>query len=123
MAFLGIIRKKIRDPLKPNNTIVLCDGPRVSSWEAIGHTGDAELSDNYAGLSFFCSLNLITFDIQLLIKEFNYGISNDYTSHKVIMKMCFNFFRFFVKVLELFECRRGNLFMTANRKFGRFTHS
>ena len=33
------------------------------------------------------------------------------------------FIHFFVKVLELFECHRGYLYMTANRSFIRFAHS
>ena len=33
------------------------------------------------------------------------------------------FFRFSLKVLELFECRRGDPCMTANRNFVRFAHS
>ena len=32
-------------------------------------------------------------------------------------KIYFNFFQFLLKVLELFECRRGDLYMTANRNF------
>ena len=32
-------------------------------------------------------------------------------------------FPIFFKVLELFECRRGDPYMTVNRNFIRFTHS
>ena len=33
------------------------------------------------------------------------------------------FFRFFSKVIELFECRRGDPYMTASRNFVHFAHS
>ena len=33
------------------------------------------------------------------------------------IKIYFNFFRSFLKVLELFECRQGELYTTANRNF------
>ena len=39
------------------------------------------------------------------------------------MKMYFNFFRYILKVLELFECRQGDSYVTANKNFDRFGHS
>ena len=39
------------------------------------------------------------------------------------IELSFNFFRFILKVSELSECRRGYLYMTANRNFVRFAHS
>ena len=50
-------------------------------------------------------------------------ISNDSASSIMIIKIYLNFFRFFSKVLELFECHRGNPYMNVNRKCVRFAHS
>ena len=47
----------------------------------------------------------------------------DSASSKIVIKIHFNYFRFFLKVLELFECRRGNPYKTANRNFVRIAHS
>ena len=47
---------------------------------------------------------------------------NDSASYKMVIKINFNFFRF-LKVLELFECRRGDLYKTANNNFVRFADS
>ena len=38
-------------------------------------------------------------------------VLNDSASPKMVIKMSFIFFRFLLKVLELFECRRGNLYI------------
>ena len=49
---------------------------------------------------------------------------DDSASTKMIMKMYFKFSRFFLKILELFECCRGDLYiMTVNRSLIRFAHS
>ena len=48
---------------------------------------------------------------------------NDSASPKMGIKIYFNIFRFFIKVVELFECRRSDSYTTANRKFVRFAHS
>ena len=48
---------------------------------------------------------------------------NDSICPKMVIKVYFNFFRFFKKILELFECRRGDSYMSANRNFIRFAHS
>ena len=42
-------------------------------------------------------------------------VLNVSTSSKMIMKIYINLFRFFLKALELFECRRGDLYMNAKR--------
>ena len=44
---------------------------------------------------------------------------NDSVSPKIVINIHFNFF----KVLELFECRRGDPYMIADRNYVRFTHS
>ena len=49
-------------------------------------------------------------------------VLNDSAIPKIIRKNYFNFSRFY-KVLQQFECRQGNLYMTANRNFVRFVHS
>ena len=41
---------------------------------------------------------------------------------KMVIRIYINFFRFFLKGLELFECR-GDPYMTVNRNFVRFTDS
>ena len=38
-------------------------------------------------------------------------IFNDSASPKMVTRIYFNFFRFFLKVLELFECRRGDQYI------------
>ena len=50
-------------------------------------------------------------------------VLNDSANPKMGIKMYFNFFPIpiFLKVLELFECRRGDQHMTANRNFVRLT--
>ena len=50
-------------------------------------------------------------------------ISNISASLKIVIQICFHFFKFFLKVLELFECRRGDPYMTANRNIVRFAQS
>ena len=50
-------------------------------------------------------------------------VLNDSASLKMVIKMYFNFLRFFLKVLKLSECRRGDLYMTTNGNLVRFTHS
>ena len=49
-------------------------------------------------------------------------VSNDLASPKMVIKMHLHFSNFY-KVLELIECRRRELHMTANRNFVRFAHS
>ena len=44
-------------------------------------------------------------------------VLNNSASPKMVIKM------FFLKVLELFECRQGDPYMTAIRNFVRFAHS
>ena len=46
---------------------------------------------------------------------------NDSASPKIVIQIYVNFFQFFLKVLELFECRRGDSYMTANGNYIRFT--
>ena len=46
-------------------------------------------------------------------------VLDDSASFKMVIKIYFNFF----KVLELFECRRGDPCMTDNMNFVRFAHS
>ena len=46
----------------------------------------------------------------------------DSASPKMVIKMYLHFFDFFLKVLELFECRRGDPYITANGNFVRFAH-
>ena len=43
--------------------------------------------------------------------------SNDSASPKMVIQIYFNFFQIFLKVLELFEGRRGDPYMTANGNF------
>ena len=43
-------------------------------------------------------------------------------SLKMMKKMYFNFFSIILKGFKLFECSRGDLYMTANRNFVRFSH-
>ena len=50
-------------------------------------------------------------------------VLNDPASPKTVLKMYLHFFIFFLKVLELLECRRGDPYMIANRNFVRFAHS
>ena len=50
-------------------------------------------------------------------------VVNDQTSPKMTMKIYPNFFRFILKVLELFECRRGYLYIIASRNLIRFAYS
>ena len=50
-------------------------------------------------------------------------VLNCSASPKMVMKKYFNFFRFYLKDLEMFECRRGDPYITANRSFVRFAHS
>ena len=52
-----------------------------------------------------------------------FNVLNDSASPKMVIEMYFIFFRFFEKVLELFECRRGDPYMTANRNFVCFSYS
>ena len=49
-------------------------------------------------------------------------VLNNSASPKMV-EIYFNFFLFFLKILELFGCRRGDPYMTANRNFVRFAHS
>ena len=49
-------------------------------------------------------------------------VLNDSAGSKMIMNIYFNFSKNF-KGFRLFECRQGNLCMTANRNFVRFAHS
>ena len=48
---------------------------------------------------------------------------NDSASPIMVIKIYFNFFQIFLKVLDLIECRLGDPYMTTNRNFVRFTHS
>ena len=51
-------------------------------------------------------------------------VSNNSASSKNGLKTLFHFFLpFFLKVLELSQCRRGDPYMTANRNFIRFADS
>ena len=50
-------------------------------------------------------------------------VLNDSTSMKRVIKIYFNFFRFFLKGLELFQCNQGDRYMTANRNFICFAYS
>ena len=44
----------------------------------------------------------------------------DSAGPELVIKIYFNFFQYFLKVLELFQCSRGDLYITAYRKFVRF---
>ena len=44
-------------------------------------------------------------------------ILNDLASPNMIIKMYFSFIRYILKILELFECRWGDPYMTANWNF------
>ena len=44
-------------------------------------------------------------------------VLNDSASSEMVIQIYFHFFRYFLKVLELFECRRGDPYMTTNRNF------
>ena len=48
-------------------------------------------------------------------------VMNNLASPRTVIEIDLNFFRFLV--LELFECRRGDLHKTATRKFVRSAHS
>ena len=50
-------------------------------------------------------------------------VLNDSAGPKVVIKLHFNFFRSFLKVLKLSECRRGDPLMTANKNFIPFAHT
>ena len=50
-------------------------------------------------------------------------VLNYLASPKMVIKMYLHFFPIFLKVLELFECRRGDPYMTANRNIVRFARS
>ena len=50
-------------------------------------------------------------------------VLNNSASPKMAIKMYFNFFNSFLKVLELFECRRGNPYITVNRIFVHYADS
>ena len=50
-------------------------------------------------------------------------VLNDSASPKMVIKIYSNFLQLFVKVLQLFECRRSDPYMTAYRNFVRFSHS
>ena len=50
-------------------------------------------------------------------------VLNDSADPKMVIKLYFNFYDFFLKVLEQSEGRRGDPYMTANRNFVRFAHS
>ena len=52
-----------------------------------------------------------------------FNVLNHSATPKMIIKIYFNLFQFLLKVLELFECLRGDPYMIANRNFVRFTHS
>ena len=50
-------------------------------------------------------------------------VLNDSASPKMVICINFNFFFDFLKILELFECRRGDPLMTTNKNFASFAHS
>ena len=50
-------------------------------------------------------------------------ILNDSAGTKMVIQIYFKFFRLFLRVLEPFECRRGEPYTTANRNFVRFDNS
>ena len=50
-------------------------------------------------------------------------VLSDSVSHKMVINIYLNFYRFFLKVLELFECQQSDPYMTANRNFVHFAHS
>ena len=50
-------------------------------------------------------------------------VLSDSASPKMVIQIYFIYFRYFVTVLELFECRRCDPYMTVNRNFVRFAHS
>ena len=47
-------------------------------------------------------------------------VLSDSANPEMVIKLYFNVFRFFLKVLEPIECRRADPYMTANRIFVRF---
>ena len=71
---------------------------------------------------------LLYFPINKTSKNITVGpgrfiVLNDSASPKMVMKAYFNFFRFLLKVLELFEYWRGNPYITTNKNFVSFAHS
>ena len=50
-------------------------------------------------------------------------VLNDSDGPNMKIKMFNSFFLIFLKVLELFECHPGDLYLTANRNFVCFAHS
>ena len=77
-----------------------------------------------SSLSGSCSSDLFSFFSRPGLGSLGrFIVLNDSVSLKIIMKVYFIIFRFFLKLLELFECRLGDLYMTANRKFNGFACS
>ena len=52
-----------------------------------------------------------------------FTVLNDSAGPKMVTQIPLNLMWYFLKVLELFEYRRGNPYMTANGNFVRFAHS
>ena len=84
----------------------------------------------------FTSLSLIFLDKKLKSKQsksvtkgqrglgrVGYFFLYDSISPEIIITIYLNFFPIFLKVSQLFECRRGDLYMAANKNFIRFAHS
>ena len=57
------------------------------------------------------------------VKSGLFIVLNDSASPKKSHKTLFQFFSIILKVLELFESRRCDLYITANRNFVCFAHS
>ena len=60
---------------------------------------------------------------QRALRSGTFIVLSNSASLKMVIKLYFNFFRFFLKVLEPIECRWADSYMTANRNFVRFIHS
>ena len=50
-----------------------------------------------------------------MLRSGRFIVLNDSANPKMDIQICFNIFRFFKKVLELFECRRGDPYVPVNR--------
>ena len=92
----------------------------MPNFDSINWTLEWRLCTNFTSLPFILSEKKI-------VKEHYYLVGpvhlNDSVSPKMVIKICFNIFRFFKKYLGQFECRRCNTYMTANSYFVPFTDS
>ena len=78
------------------------------------------LCENFTSLFFILSLEISR---QRESRSGQFIVLKHSANPELVIKIYFNFFPIFFKVLELFECRRNDLNMTANRNFVCFAHS